>query len=1157
MLRTRLVCVVSTVVMACGLAVTPTPASAVSAGRPAARPQVAAAASTDATLSGLAVTGGVVTGFGPPFAAGRHDYDVVTRDDPSVDVHPTTTDGAATVRVSLGSTDYPLSAGVATVPLIRGRNDLVVTVTAADLVTTETYRAAVWRAVAPSPQILSVTNADPTFLGGTRSTVTLAHASTPPECFQEFRIGPDAAYPVSDPLFDPRTGSTKVVLQIPTAREHATGPVDLVVTVTCGLYLGWGMQSQSTARNAYTYTDDFQVTSAEVPEPVTVASLITLHGPGVVTTADAVYWMTDSAGHASRLSRWGWTGDDNAQVYPNYHADGDDEIYDTPGPRTLNVGYCDGDQELADCTVLWSKPITWKVPAPADLSFTPASGPITGGTEIRLRGRFLYSGIKDHTYLVGGQEVTDWYTDEYADEPDDYTYTNFLKGYDTLVLTAPPTLTPGPVQVTAITNHGTATARGTFTYAAKPTLTGVTPAAVANTGGSVITLTGTAFGAAGRPTVIVNGVKSPFVTRLSTTRATAVVPAFASSTGPVDVQVSSSQGGGISDPVPLTLTAPGTAPTVATVSPTAAKVGDPVTLTGTGFGAAGTVGVSVGGAWARVTASTATSVTFEVPAVSSSGAKDLVVGTTTGRLTRNNGLTVVPDAGITGVSPASVPSYATGADATVVLTGAGFGSSGTVKVGPAAARPYTASDGGTRIAGVVVPTTSAASLPIVVTPAGGPSALKSAVRVTGPVINYSGPQPRVDIFAKADPDDGNTGVVYDVPTTGGPTIRLEGTGFGSSGVVKVGSTSVPTTSWSDTVVTFDAPARPAGDTAVVLTPGNSSVSATRSRALHYLAVAGLPSIATIASETDLGHANRNEFHSEADLADGFILTGTNLAGSSAPATRVTVSDVGGENPVTQVPTAVTATSLHFAAPRSFTTGGWKRVTVTTDTGSAALVNGVLYLNAGPEKQISPSYGLCLRTPQTVSGGATVDPAVITITNTGTLFGTTGAVTIGGTPITPTSYSETQVVLDLADLPSDLTGAWGNQQIVITPADSSKPAQSLDFLCALVPSVATTANAGTAHLTVAAGTDYDLGYTHTGFLGVSPFTATAPDGYDYVTAADFGNTGFTSHVHAGRRPRPATTTSGSPGPGPPTPASGTCGRPSRRRSGSPSPAPRSP
>jgi outer membrane protein OmpA-like peptidoglycan-associated protein len=1083
-------------------------------------------ANTDSSLSALSVTGGSLTDLAPQFDPATHNYEVVGNDDSPATVTPTFDAVGETATVTSANTSYPLVSGSATVPLTRGENDITVTVTSADSSQTSSYVVSAWRLAAPTSQIVSLANATSSVLGGALMTVTLTHGQMPDGCSTNFAIGGQPTYLISA-TFDPATGLTKDVVPITEQATRTPGTADLTLTNTCNLIGGGQVQATTTAPDAVTYTAGITVSSADIPSTVTSGTPITVHGPSITPFfTDLDYWITKPTSSGAALSHDGGEQNPNLlELGPSVFAGSAGATmvvgyaYGNPffagsGQRTFNVGYCPQDSPISSaCTTVYSQTINWVAPVPTNVSFSPSNGPQAGGTVITLKGQFLVSGATNPTITVGGQNVpsSSWNVVNEADESEDFD--GFTQGQDIIKFPAPPATKTGPVTITATNDYGSTVARGTFTYSATPTITAITPDTVANSGGSVVTVTGTNFGTAGTPTVIIDGVKSPSVTRVSATKLTAVVPADTAKTSAVNLSVSSPQGGGISLPSSLNLVAPTTLPTVTAISPASGHASDDVTLTGTGFGPAGTVGVSIDGQWAQVTASTATSISFEVPATNTPGAKDLVVGATTGAVTKSNAFTVLPDDGINAVSPATVPSYATGNTATVTLSGSGFGTTGTVKVGSATAVAYAATAGGTQIANVAVPTTSAGLLSIIVTPSGSSNPLRANVSVTGPSLSYVGPDPFNNLYATPDYESFSGGEIFYAPTTGGTAMRIEGAGFGTSGTLTFGSTTVTTTSWTDGVITFNAPAHSAGPISVTVSPAGSTLAASRASAFDYVAPAvGVPAIGRIASVVDYSHNDRSDFDPTGDATNTFTITGANLAGTDDTDTTVVLSD--GTQTFTVTPTSVTDSSLTFAAPLNFTNGGWKQVEVDTNVGTDEVSHGMYYLTAGVEVTVSPDSGLCLRSDTPATGSVTYSPADVTIANTSTLFGDAGTVSIDGDTITPTSYADNQIVISMANLTTELAQPWGGKSIVITPDDTSLAPTTVGFDCAVTPSVTTTVNSSTNDLTVAAGTAYTLGYTTTGFVGSSPFSATAPTDYEYVSASDYALTGFNDNVHAG-------------------------------------------
>ena len=1058
-------------------------------------------------MSALSIAGSGMTSIAPGFAPGTRLYEVVSNDDSTGALTATPAANTATVVVTVRSTTIPRTSGVATVPLIRGRNDITITVTSFDQTSTTVYTLVAWRHVAPTPGIAALPPIKTLPYGGQHFDVLLSDGALPDGCTRQYRIGRNSAEEQGSGTFDPATGLTDSLGKTPRLDDLTPGKRDLTIVTNCNPP-GGGFTSTVTAPNAVTVLDKVTVTRSEIPATVTTGSVFRVYGPGISYDSDLAAWLEDADGTRYSLASWDWTGPDQVLWYLAYEYE--EHFFMTARELTFHLGHYDPDKKgLDDAISDFAKTVNFVPPAPTIVSVSPASGPLAGGSTFLLRGRFLYSYTEYLTVKVGDEEA-DFSTKSSAYGSSEFAA--YTTGLDTLEVTVPPGVAPGLVPVSVSTEYGEVVAATKFRYSVRPQIDSISPSSVAQSGGSVITLTGSDFGTAGTPTVVLGGVKSPLVTRASATQLTAVVPAL-SSTGPVPVTVSSPQGGGVSTAAVLVVTAAGTLPTISKLSPAVATGGGPVTITGTNFGPAGTVAVGVGGSWAVPTSASATSLTFTVPTASTAGLQNISVGTQTGLATASNGLRVLPAAGVTAVSPVAVASYATGLAARIALTGAGFGVTGTIQVGSAAPVAYTATQSGTRISGVAVPTAKAGVLPILVTPKSVKTPLRTTVRVNGPAIDYVGSNPYAVQYDTNNIDDNPKGdMVYQAETPGGNPMRIQGTGFGSSGVLLVGGKATPTRSWTDTAITFLAPAHAAGPVAVSVDPANSVPTATRAVGINYIPVtANLPTIVRIASVVDQSYANRTDFDSVADNSAAFTLTGRYLTGTSAAATRVVISD--GSQTFTLTPTAVTATSLNFDAPRTFsTTGEWKNVRVVTNVGDFSVDLGVYYRSIETQVFIEPVTGYCGKTAASASGSVTYTPAAATITATAAAFGTGGTVTLDGVVVGTTGWTSTQVGIDLANLATPLTNLWGGKTFVVTPSDNGVPARSVAFTCAVTPTVTTTANASANPLTVPAGTAFTMGSTSTGFVG--PFTVTAPGGYEYVTDADHGSTGFSENVHAG-------------------------------------------
>ena len=214
--------------------------------------------------------------------------------------------------------------------------------------------------------------------------------------------------------------------------------------------------------------------------------------------------------------------------------------------------------------------------------------------------------------------------------------------------------TTGNVVVTV--GNGTSNSAA-FTVLATPAIDNLLPAS--GVVGTLVTITGTNFGASqGTSTVTFNGTAAS-VSSWSATSITAAVPSGAT-TGNVVVTVS----GVASNGVAFTVL---TAPTIGSLSPTSGVVGTLVTITGTNFGASqGASTVTFNGTTASVSSWSATSITAAVPSGAATGN---VVVTVSGVASNSVAFTVLATAPI--VTSLNPPSGSSGLAARI--SGSGFG----------------------------------------------------------------------------------------------------------------------------------------------------------------------------------------------------------------------------------------------------------------------------------------------------------------------------------------------------------------------------------------------------------------------------------------------------------------------------------------------------
>ena len=1116
----------------------------------------ASASSNDATLSGLTVTTGNSArdaGLRPNFDAAQTWYQFVTVQD-DVNFTATANDGGATIRYKWGTHNDVISSGsTETITFTTALTLVTVEVTAADGTTKKSYTVQVGDHVMPQPKILSVAPSTVSSMGGSHVVITVKDAL--PEgmfnnvyCNTYFNTSVPGSNNSSGTNIQrvgtpDNNGNTVYNVEIWDLWDNAndrsyTGQADISVSTYCNPYddtIGWWRELYGTSKlnKGLTYADPV-ATSVKLDGGVaSPTSTLTLYGSNLNSRTDVEGYLFDPAhpGEFLPLYTWGFKDNNSAALYfdPRPYDANWEYTYDNwkkPGKKTLVVLDCeryncwnndDTYKSIADATaqgsLLFTSTVDYAPDLPSNVTVSPSKGSVNGGTTIKITGNHLGDPWNTNpTIKIGGIEATnvqqlradDWY---------------FPGGTATYSATVPAAPAAGAAAITITNRWGDTVLSSKFTYGAKPEITSVAPATVANSGGSLITLTGKNFGTLGTPSVTIDGIKSPCVTRVSDTKVVAMVPADVA-TGAVDVNLIAGTGGGSPDlPAQLTLAASSANPTIKAVTPNKIAIGggDEITITGTNFGAAGTVGVTIGGNCATVSASTATSITVQTPSGDASGAADIVVGSTTGSLTKVGGVTYVATPGVTSVAPSAIASSATGADAKVTITGVGFGANGTIKVGAGKAIAYTSTNNGTTIANVVIPTATNGAVVIAITPKGAKTAFTTSVRVKAPVVTYVGPNPHDDHFNfltgfEWDFNSSAYGFTAYGPTTGGSELRIEGSGFGTAGTVKFGTVSVTPSSWADGLIVLSTPALASGSYDVKVVPAAGSGTATVTLGYNANVQPATPTFDSVVAVVDNGRENQPfTFDPSVDASDVFQINGTGYLGTdSGAATRLLITDYNGNNAVTVVPYAITSSSLKFHAPRSFSPVQWVNMTITTNVSSVFQTSAMRYVGNAPQPTVfSPGAGLC-----TKNAIGTYTPGSFSLTGP-SLFGASGTVTLDGValPAGAVSWSDSSISVSLSAQTTDLANPWGNKTVVFTPSDSSLLPLTYNFFCGVATNITTKLNGSTGDLTLNAGTAYTASAEMANPLPNTTFVEPA-DGYQWVTAADHSGHGWNQSVHNG-------------------------------------------
>jgi hypothetical protein len=447
--------------------------------------------------------------------------------------------------------------------------------------------------------------------------------------------------------------------------------------------------------------------------------------------------------------------------------------------------------------------------------------------------------------------------------------------------------------VSALTNRGaqdvvvtvggvSVTAAAALRVMLQPTITGVSP--TEGGAGVGILINGTNFVGETTPIVAVGGVPAGSVSVLSANAIIAAIPTL-STTGSKDVEVATNDGR-------VTLTSALTyyrLPTYSSISPASATAGSTVTITGTNFaeliGQRTLTSVTIGGVNAQnVSVSSPTSLTCQVPNLSSAGAVNVAIATPAGEVT-GTGVFSYTFAAPTysSISPTSGR-----VSSTVTITGTNFTGATAVTIGGTAAT-FTVSSA-TTISATVPAGLSTGSQSVVVTTPGG--------TVTGTnVFTVNPPNPT---YASISPASG-------VP---GTSVTITGANFLGATMTIGGSTPSFTVN-SSTSITFVVPASLSnGAKSIYISTSGGAVSATNVFTVNRPA----PTFTSV-----------NIPQGVAGLV--VTVTGTNFVVGATTAT------VGG---VTATCSATSTTSANVTIPTG--TAGAKSIALSTTGGTATGVN---------------------------------------------------------------------------------------------------------------------------------------------------------------------------------------------------------------------------
>lgn len=377
-----------------------------------------------------------------------------------------------------------------------------------------------------------------------------------------------------------------------TAPAHATGPVDVVVTTPGGT-------SAAVPATRYAYGRAPVVSGLSVTAgPLAGGTVVTLTGTDLAEATQVRFGSVPATGIV-RVSDTSLRATAPAQV---------------EGTVAVLVTNANGTSPATDLSRY-----TY-VGVPAVTALSAPAGPLSGavititGTRLGLASSVTFGGVPG---------------------------TALARLSDTTLRVTAPAHAAGSVDVRVTTPGGLSpvVVAGRFTYQPVPTLTAVSPTLAPTRGGSVVTLTGTAYDRVS--SVTFGGVPATAVTPVSATQVRVTLPAHAE--GDVDVRVTTP--GGTSQVVPAGRFTFQDAPVVTSVSPASGPLvgGTVVTLRGTSFTSVSAVRVD-GLAVPSFTRVSATQLTLVVPARAATGPVPVQVTTRAGTVTLASGFTYVAGA---------------------------------------------------------------------------------------------------------------------------------------------------------------------------------------------------------------------------------------------------------------------------------------------------------------------------------------------------------------------------------------------------------------------------------------------------------------------------------------------------------------------------------
>jgi hypothetical protein len=627
-----------------------------------------------------------------------------------------------------------------------------------------------------------------------------AHAVGPVDVIVLDELGGD-----SDPLdFEYVAAAATITSLDPTFGPEAGGTV---VTITGSGFLGaTGVTFGGTQGTAFEVVSDTQITVTSPAGDIGQVDVIVLDDAGDSNAVPFEYGAvasdaasldptsgTEAGGTIVTISGIGFTGATGVTF------DGvDGTEFTVVNDTTITVTSPAGTVGTVDVVVVddagTSAPLDFEYTADASAiaSLDPDSGSEAGGTVVTITG----------TGFLGATGVTF----------DGTAATAFTVVNDTTITVTSPAHAVGTVDVVVLDEIGGDSEPFDFEYTADAAVaSSLTPISGSETGGTVVTITGTGFlGATG---VTFDGDLGTAFTVVNDTTITVTTPAH--EVGTVDVIVIDDLGGD-SDPLDFEYTAD--AAVASSLDPTSGTEagGTVVTITGTGF--LGATGVTFDGlAGIEFTVDSDTQITVTTPA-RAAGPVDVVVVDEDGGNSAPLEYTYIADAAAAAsLDPALGP---VSGGTVVTVTGSGFLGATGVTFGGTAGTDFTVVNDTTIT--VTSPAGAVGPVDVIVIDAAGNSA--PLTFEYGAVASDA---------ASLDPTSGSQ--------AGSTVVTITGSGFtGATGVTFDGTLGTAFTVDSDTTITVTSPAGAVGPADVVVTD-----DAGDSDPLDYEYLAGAATVSSI------------------------------------------------------------------------------------------------------------------------------------------------------------------------------------------------------------------------------------------------------------------------------------------------------------------------